>query len=69
MQRNEQAYHFITYDDNRDMVVINKQPYYKSTGSNSGLRGTWFPFIMVGGTKIHHKFYDEIKYPIDCRNA
>lgn len=35
----------------RAMTVIDGQPYYKSTGKNSGEPETWFPFISVKGTK------------------
>jgi hypothetical protein len=30
----------------RLFVVVNGQPFYKSTGSNTGLPNTWFPIVM-----------------------
>lgn len=36
---------------NRKMVVIKGQPYYQSTGQNSGSPGTWLPFIMINGSE------------------
>lgn len=67
MNRKNQALPYITYLT-RDVIVIENQPYYRSTGTSSGLRGTWFPFIMIGGTKIHHKFDDGIKYPEELKH-
>ncbi|HHT0592145.1 TPA: hypothetical protein ACTXXA_001816 [Legionella anisa] len=37
--------------DKRKMVVIDGTPYYQSTGKNSNLPSTWFPFVMVRGTE------------------
>lgn len=35
----------------RKMTVVDGQPYYQSTGRNSGVPEIWFPFIMMSGTK------------------
>jgi len=35
----------------RKMLVIDGQPYYCSTGTNSTHEGVWFPFMMMAGTK------------------
>ncbi len=35
----------------RKMTVLDGQPYYQSTGDNSGMPGTWLPFVMLTGTK------------------
>ncbi len=35
----------------RKMTVLDGQPYYQSTGDNSGMPGAWFPFVMLKGTK------------------
>lgn len=54
---NELAY--FTYEgseksnsSDRDVVVIDGQAYYKSSGISSGLPGTYAPFFMAIGTKI-----------------
>lgn len=36
----------------RDITIINGQPYYRSTGHNSGMEGTWLPFVMLRGTEL-----------------
>lgn len=46
---------FITYgsgNSSRDITIIAGQPYYKSSGLNSGSRDTWFPFFMMVGTQV-----------------
>lgn len=35
----------------RKIVVIDGQPFYESTGRNSGKPDIWFPFIMIRGSK------------------
>lgn len=50
------------------MVVIGGQPFYKSTGENSGLPGTWFPFIMLCASQFHHKFQSVIQYPKEMQH-
>ncbi|KTD49105.1 hypothetical protein Lrub_1456 [Legionella rubrilucens] len=37
--------------NSRKITVINGQPYYQSTGINSGNKDLWYPFIMIRGTK------------------
>ena len=51
-----ETYHrYIIYSDGdedykRLITVVDSQPYYLSTGSNSGMANTWLPFIMCRGT-------------------
>ena len=40
----------------RDITIINGQPYYRSTGHNSGMAGTWLPFVMLRGTELSKAF-------------
>lgn len=32
----------------RDIILVDKQPFYRSTGRNSGMAGAWLPFDGVG---------------------
>lgn len=34
--------------DTREIIVIGPYPFYKSTGANSGMAGTWLPFLKAG---------------------
>lgn len=52
----EQQLAFIKYrstpiksEEIRDIVVINGQPFYRSTGNNSNLPNVWLPFICIRG--------------------
>ncbi len=54
----EQNLDFIKYrttpvnlEEIRDMVVVNGQPFYRSTGNNSMLSAVWLPFICVKGNQ------------------
>jgi hypothetical protein len=42
-------------DSDRKIVVVDGQPYYQSTGRNSGYSGIWFPFILIRGNKFSVK--------------
>ncbi|QRN03982.1 hypothetical protein GH742_08940 [Legionella sp. MW5194] len=37
--------------NSRKITVIQGQPYYQSTGVNSGNKDLWYPFIMIRGTR------------------
>ncbi len=37
-------FRLITHEGSRDICVIDKQPFYRSTGKNSDLAGVWFLF-------------------------
>lgn len=41
------------------MIVVEGQPYYQSTGRNSGCASIWFPFIMIKGNRP----IDKLKIP------
>lgn len=47
-------YNYILYgelnDVTRKITVIDGQPYYESSGTNSQHAGIWFPFVMLKGT-------------------
>src|SRR5688572_25540641 len=36
---------------NRKIVVVNGQPYYQSTGENSGMPNVWLPFYGCSSNK------------------
>lgn len=38
------------HDVSRKITVVDGQPFYESTGVNSGHAGIWFPFVMMKGT-------------------
>jgi hypothetical protein len=41
----------VNSEEIRDIVVINGQPFYRSTGNNSKLSAVWFPFICIKGNQ------------------
>jgi hypothetical protein len=50
----------------RKILVIDQQPFYCSSGENSGTQGRWLPFILFYGTKnlytkLSPKIYSEKK--------
>ena len=49
----------------RKIIVVNRQPYYQSSGSSSGLPGTWFPFF---GISEDGWFIKKVADPTSIRN-
>jgi len=47
----------------RLIVIVNGQPFYKSTGKNSGLADTWLPLIMICGTLPYPGIYAGFEIP------
>lgn len=44
----------------RKIVVVDGQPYYESTGRNSGKPNVWFPFIMLRGRVSVHEIHSSL---------